>query len=251
MTMRPATTPIGLALVLGLALAAGCDSAKPKAKPGAQESRETIGKTTQNVLKLSDALRQGGVLAATKIEAADPLTQSASAYRTSVGKLSVMAVDQAIQLRNASNIQDPKPLSYDEFMAEIIKKGQGEGIHLAHAPLLPGIRLGRGQPEARRRRVPGAEEELSEEPGREARPPLIARHSRPSSPDYGLANLPGVIRCDLPDAGHDLSEAERPAHAGGRGGERRRRARPAGPSPAPRTRPCPSPRACRRCAAGG
>ena len=45
-----------------------------------------------------------------------------------------MAVDKAIQIRNAQSIQDPKPLSYKVFMEEIIKKGGPDGIRLAMLP---------------------------------------------------------------------------------------------------------------------
>lgn len=96
--------------------------------------RTTMNKTTQVVLDLDAALADGGVLADTEVQVADPLTQSAAAYRTTVGKLGGMAVHQAIQLRNAQSIQDPKPLSHDQFMAEIIKKDQPDGIRLAMLP---------------------------------------------------------------------------------------------------------------------
>lgn len=120
--------------VLGTLLFSACEEAKP-AKTGPKvKARETINKKTQNVLILDEALKTGGVLAATNIEASDPLTQSAAAYRTTVGKIGAMAVEQAIQIRNAQNIADPKPLTYDEFMAEIIKKGQPDGIQLAMLP---------------------------------------------------------------------------------------------------------------------
>jgi hypothetical protein len=108
---------------------AGAEPAGPAIK-----SRETIGKRTQEVLKLDEALQQGGTLADTTIPFSDPLTQNAAAYRTTVGKLGAMSVDQAIQIRNAQSIADPKPLTYDEFMAEIIKKGQPDGIQLAMLP---------------------------------------------------------------------------------------------------------------------
>jgi len=118
-----------------LALLAGCEGSKKPATAKAKvQPRETLNKTTQVVLKLSDALAQGGVLAATTIEVADPLTQSASAYRTQVAKLAAMKVKQAIDIRNASNIQDPKPVSHEELMTEFIKPAQGEGIAL---PMLP------------------------------------------------------------------------------------------------------------------
>src|SRR4051812_9167045 len=110
---------------------AGCGE---EPKTASKKTRETIGKTTQVVLKLEDALQQGGVLAATTIPVADPLTQSAAGYRTSVAKIGGMAVEQAIQIRNAQNIADPKPLTYDEFMAEIIQKGKPDGIQLAMLP---------------------------------------------------------------------------------------------------------------------
>ena len=120
-----------------LALLAGCqpEPSKPTTAASAPvKARETLRKTTQDVLKLPDALANGGVLAATTIAATDPLTQSADAYKTTVAKLGAMSVEQAIQIRNAQNIADPKPLSHDEFLAEIIKKGQADGIQL---PMLP------------------------------------------------------------------------------------------------------------------
>ena len=124
-------------LLYGLALAAlvGCE-ANNSAGTGkmADGPRETIGKTTQDVLKLEDELNNGAVLASTSIAATDPLTQAAAGYRTSVGKLSVMAVQQAIQIRNAQSIMDPKPLTYDELMAEIIKPDQPDGIKLPQLP---------------------------------------------------------------------------------------------------------------------
>jgi hypothetical protein len=122
----------------------GCMQSTPKAEKAdsstlgvtAEEAtpRETIGKTTQNVLALDQALSEGAVLASTKVESKNPLMVSAEAYRTSVGKIGGMGVEKAIQLRNAQSIRDPKPLTHEEFMAEIIKKGQSDGIHL---PMLP------------------------------------------------------------------------------------------------------------------
>jgi hypothetical protein len=121
-----------------LAVLAGCED-KPKKSataPAARvKARETLHKTTQEVLKLQDALENGGVLAATDIPEADPLTQNAAAYRTTVGKISGMAVEKAIQIRKAQNImEDDKPMTYETFMSEIIKKGQPEGIQLAMLP---------------------------------------------------------------------------------------------------------------------
>ncbi len=135
--------PVSL-LLLSLASFVGCFNPAPTAKNGesttpgvsADEAtpRETIGKTTQNVLQLDQAMAEGGVLASTKVESTNPLTQSADIYRTQVAKIGGMGVEHAIQLRNASSINDPKPLTYQQFMDEIIQPGQASGIQL---PMLP------------------------------------------------------------------------------------------------------------------
>lgn len=122
--------PLLLILPTLILLAAGCGD-EPKKK---KLTRKTIGEKTQNVLKLPEALQNGGVLASMEVGATDPLTQSADVYRTSVAKIGMMAVEQAIQLRNAQSIQDPKPLTYDEFMTEIIKKDKPDGLKLAMLP---------------------------------------------------------------------------------------------------------------------
>ncbi|KAA1262129.1 hypothetical protein LF1_46900 [Rubripirellula obstinata] len=96
--------------------------------------RKTIGKTTQKVLDLKKALANGAVLASTSVEANNPLMASADAYRTTVGKLGGFDVTKKIQLRNASSIKRPQPLTYDVFMAEIIEPGGMNGIRL---PMLP------------------------------------------------------------------------------------------------------------------
>lgn len=133
-----------VAAVLGVLAINGCMPSTPTAEKSesttagtsAEEAtpRETIGKTTQNVLKLDAALADGGVLASTKVEANNPLTASAGAYRTTVGKLSAMSVEQSIKIRDAQSIQDPKPLDYNTLMAEIIKPEKPDGIRL---PMLP------------------------------------------------------------------------------------------------------------------
>lgn len=133
-----------LSLAALLAIAPGCDGGKPASKAKGKsaagktakvEARETIGKTTQNVLKLEDELAQGARLAATSIDSTDYLSQLPQAYRTSVAKIASMNIGYAIQLHKAQSISaDSKPLSYDEFLAQILKKGQPDGIQL---PMLP------------------------------------------------------------------------------------------------------------------
>ena len=138
----------GVLLTLLFISVAGCLPVSPKAKTAKSAAksstqgapaddatpRETLNKKTQNVLDLKQALTDGGVLASTKVESTNPLLQSADAYRTSAAKIAAMAVEQAIQIRNAQSIQDPKPLSHAEFVSEIIKPNEPDGIQL---PMLP------------------------------------------------------------------------------------------------------------------
>lgn len=100
-------------------------------KPAPVQTRQTLGKTTQNVLELSDALAQGGVLAETSIKSSG-LEIASEAYRTQVGKAGSLAVEQRMQFYNAEHGEYPK--TYDEFMTLILGKGQPDGLLL---PMLP------------------------------------------------------------------------------------------------------------------
>lgn len=123
--------PLVLASALPVLLfAIGC-GAEPSTKPKLK-ARETINKTTQDVRELKTELANGGVLADTEIQVADPLTQSADAYRTEVAKIAKMRVKMDMDTYEALNGEKPK--NYEEFMEVIIKKGKAEGIQL---PMLP------------------------------------------------------------------------------------------------------------------
>jgi len=129
--------------VIGVAVLAGCaPGAFPKqaeppaakaepAKPAPVKTRQTLGKTTQNVLELSKALDEGAVLAETSITS-DGLEIAAEAYRTQVGKVGAIAVEQRMQHYYAEHGEHPQ--TYDEFMARIIGKGGPDGLAL---PMLP------------------------------------------------------------------------------------------------------------------
>ena len=135
---------LGTLMTLLLVSMAGCVRVSPTAETAKSSSptvvaedatpRGILNKTTQNVLDLNQALADGGVVASTKIEATNPLTQSTDAYRTSVARIAAMAVEHAIQIRNAQNINDPKPLAHAEFVSEIIKPDQPDGIQLPKLP---------------------------------------------------------------------------------------------------------------------
>jgi hypothetical protein len=113
-----------------LTLAVGCAD-EPPAKPKLK-TRETIGKTTQEVRNLKPELAQGGNVTDGKIHATDYITIQADAYRTSVANIAKMKVKMDIDQYEALNGEKPK--TYEEFMDVIIKKGKADGIQL---PMLP------------------------------------------------------------------------------------------------------------------
>ncbi len=121
---------LALAFATPLVFLVGCEEEKP-ARPKIQ-ARETLHKTTQDVRELEKELANGAILADTEIQVADPLTQSADAYRTSVAKIAKMKVKMDMDQYEALN--DKKPETYAEFMEQIIKKGRADGIQL---PMLP------------------------------------------------------------------------------------------------------------------
>ena len=122
--------PLALAFALPVvALIVGCEAEKPKRKV---QSRETIGKTTQDVRDLKAELAKGGQTTDGKIHATDYITLQADAYRTSVANIAKMKVKMDMDLYEAAN--DAKIKTYDEFMEHIIKKGKPDGIQL---PMLP------------------------------------------------------------------------------------------------------------------
>jgi hypothetical protein len=109
----------------------GCEDPSTNKKSKLQ-TRETIGKTTQNVLNLKPELEKGGVVTDGKIHATDYLGVNADAYRTSVGNIAKMKVQNDMAMYEVTNGEKPK--TYEEFMEQIIKKGRADGIQL---PMLP------------------------------------------------------------------------------------------------------------------
>ncbi len=99
-------------------------------KPTVQ-TRKTIGKTTQNVLELKAARQAGGVPASMAINSSG-IGVSADAYRTSVGTMAVLAVEQKMQMHRAQFGKLPE--NYERFMDDIIGPGKPDGLHL---PMLP------------------------------------------------------------------------------------------------------------------
>ena len=129
--------------VVGLVIAGCAEPPAPLATQPPIETRETLRKTTQNVLPLSQALAEGGVLAETSITSSG-LEVAADAYRTSVGKIGALAVTQKMQLHQAEH--GSTPATYEEFMSRIIAPGEPDGLAL---PMLPYYQEWAYDPEAK------------------------------------------------------------------------------------------------------
>lgn len=123
----PATAPVQAAAPA--AVQAPAPAAPAVAAP--IQTRKTLNQKTQTVLLLEDAIKDGGVRADMSIKS-QGLGIAADAYRTSVGKLSIIAVDQKMSFFQAE--KDRKPKDYQEFMDKIIEPGKPDGIQL---PMLP------------------------------------------------------------------------------------------------------------------
>jgi hypothetical protein len=119
-----------LTLVVVLALAAGCEEERNvRAKPKAQAQAKTstpgaegfiVGRRTQVIKNAATEVKKAGAEVVTpKITAKDPITLQGNAYVSSIGKLSILQIDEAMKLYQATNDRYPK--NYDEFMTEIIK----------------------------------------------------------------------------------------------------------------------------------
>lgn len=126
-----------VALVLVMVAFSGSPPPPPPAKPQPPapppiEPRQTLRKTTQNVLDIADARRQGGVPAEDVRENAVGLEVYSEAYRRSAGQIGTMAVTHKMKLHEAEH--GSMPASYADFMRDIIAPGTPDGIQL---PMLP------------------------------------------------------------------------------------------------------------------
>ena len=120
---------LGLSLVvtsIGCFKPTGSETTEPKV-----QTRKTIGKTTQNVLELKAATEAGGIPASMAVSSS-AIGVAADAYRTSVGTMAVLAVEQRMQMHQAQFGELPK--DYESFMVDIISPGKPDGLQL---PMLP------------------------------------------------------------------------------------------------------------------
>jgi hypothetical protein len=128
----------GLALVIGLLVLTGPTEQQPAAPPpepaaASVQTRKTVRKTTQNVLDLSAAKAQGGVVVDNAAEAEEGgLGAYSQAYRHSVATIGGLAVEQKMKLYQAEH--NKVPATHQEFMAKIIAPGTPDEVSL---PMLP------------------------------------------------------------------------------------------------------------------
>jgi hypothetical protein len=95
------------------------------------QTRKTIGKTTQTVFELEAARQAGGVPASMAVTSSG-IGVTADAYRTSVGAMAALAVEQKIQMHRAQFGKLPE--NYESFIDSIISPGKPDGLRL---PMLP------------------------------------------------------------------------------------------------------------------
>jgi lipopolysaccharide export LptBFGC system permease protein LptF len=126
---KSVTTLATMLFLMGVVV--GCDEPKKPARK--IQSRETVGKTTQEVRNLKTELAKGGQKTDGKIHATDYITIQADAYKTSVANIAKLKIKMDMEMYAASN-DGKKPETYEEFMDLIIKKGKPDGIQL---PMLP------------------------------------------------------------------------------------------------------------------
>lgn len=123
--------PSLLLLLPLLALCLGCEEerhvggeSKPKAQAKAAQPKLEfiVGKRTQEIVNAKPELQKGAAVATTKITAKDYITLQGNAYVTIIGQTSILSIQHAMDLYQATNDRYPK--DYDEFMTEIIKANQ-------------------------------------------------------------------------------------------------------------------------------
>jgi hypothetical protein len=134
---RPSCRGARLLLAGALLVTVGCEE-EARHTPGEsavlskpQDSGPIIGQRTQKSVNAVSALEQGKAkVASTKIVAKNPITVHGNAYVSSIGRISQLAIEDALNKYHALNDRYPKDL--DEFMTEIIK---ANGISLPKLPV--------------------------------------------------------------------------------------------------------------------
>jgi hypothetical protein len=144
MTPRPSLVAL-VPTLLALTALAGCTEPRQVSKGGKKnavahapapavetekEPEFIVGRRTQEIVPVNSEAAQGAdVIEKPKITAKDPITLQGNAYVTMIGQTSILQIEHAMRLYQATN--DRYPRDYDEFMAEII---QANNIALPKLP---------------------------------------------------------------------------------------------------------------------
>jgi hypothetical protein len=94
-------------------------NANPNPTPPPVQTREVLGKRTQDIRNADVELKTGARVGSTRITAKDPITLPGNAYVSIVGRNSILNIEHALDLYNAEHGQYPK--DFEEFKTEIIK----------------------------------------------------------------------------------------------------------------------------------
>lgn len=124
----------GLGLVVVLLALGGPAKHEPPAPVAAPApARKRIGRTTQHVLPLDEALQEGGVLVDPDTEPDEQgVAAFGQAYRHSVARIGGIAVEQKLRLYQAEH--DTVPATHAEFMAKIVAPGTPDEVRLPKLP---------------------------------------------------------------------------------------------------------------------
>lgn len=92
------------------------------AAPEAARPREILGRRTQDIRDAQQETRPqaGGVEVKPRITAKDPITLAGNAYVTAIGQTSILNIQHALDLYQATNGEYPK--TFDEFKTKIIQE---------------------------------------------------------------------------------------------------------------------------------
>lgn len=111
---------------------AAADKAKAK-EAETVKPREILGKTTTDIRDTNSELAKGGVVANNQQEAAKKTIFAPSKqYISAIDRVAAMHIQHAVELYRAETANYPK--DYDEFMQNVIKKGQPDEIRLPQLP---------------------------------------------------------------------------------------------------------------------
>lgn len=110
-------------------------SAAAKARAKAAETvkpREILGKTTTDIRDANAEIAKGGVVADNQAVAAKSVFAPSKQYISAIDRVAAMNIQHAVDLYRAETGEFPK--DYDEFMRNVIKKGQPDEIRLPKLP---------------------------------------------------------------------------------------------------------------------